>query len=106
MTAMAMLDPSSSINASSSPVTGSDGTTFDMEFLVDSGAGRNLISKRNLPEEVHSHFAEAPEKLRFSTGGGPRSGTKAVRLKSESLAENYFYSLSQCPPAVRIGLGI
>ena len=48
MTAMAMLGPSSSINASSSPVTGSDGTTFDMEFLVDSGAGRNLISKGDL----------------------------------------------------------
>ena len=106
MTAMAMLDPCSSNNALSSPVVGSDGTTFDMEFLVDSGAGRNLIAKRDLPEEVHSHFADAPEKLRFSTGGGPRSGTKAVRMKGNFLGVNYFYSLNQCPPAVSLGIQV
>ena len=49
-----------------------------------------------LPEEVHSHFAEAPEKLRFVTGGGLRSGTKAVRVRSASLGERIIFSLSQC----------
>ena len=47
-----------------------------------------------LPEEVHLHFAEAPEKLRFATGGGLRSGTKAVRMRSDSLGERTIFSLS------------
>ncbi|CAE7259976.1 unnamed protein product [Symbiodinium sp. CCMP2592] len=42
--------------------------TSDMEYLIDSGAGRNLISKSSLPEEAQGLFETAPEKLKFSTG--------------------------------------
>ena len=106
MAAMAAMDPCSNINVASHPRTGSDGTSFNMEFLVDSGAGRNLVSQRSIPEEAHSYFSEAPEKLRFSTGGGPRSGTKAVRIKGEASGDNVFYSLKDCPPALSVGIQV
>ena len=106
MTAMACLDPMSSINAVPTLLGLGNETSADVEFLVDSGAGRNLVSKRVLPDCMHAHFGEAPEKLTFETGGGPRSGTKAVRLQSESLGNNVFYELPKCPPAVSLGIQV
>ena len=106
MTAMACLDPRSQINAAPGLLGVGNNTSAEVEFLVDSGAGRNLVSKRVLPDSMHSQFGEAPEKLTFETGGGPRSGTKAVRLQSEALGSNVFYELPKCPPAVSLGIQV
>ena len=106
MAAMACLDPKVSVTADSGLVSLSNGDSAEVEFLVDSGAGRNLVSKRVLPESMHSLFVEAPEKLTFETGGGLRPGNKAVKLQSEVLCDNVFYQLPKCPPAVSLGIQV
>ena len=54
------------------------------DFLIDSGAGRNLISQKDLPDQWIQHLWEAPEKLKFATGGGVRNS-------------------KDCPPAISLG---
>ena len=80
--------------------------TLDMEYLIDSGAGRNLISKTSLPEEAHDLFEKAPEKLKFSTGGGVRSGSDAIRINGTITGNNVFYALKDCPPALSLGIQV
>ena len=41
----------------------------NQEFLLDTGAGRNLISFRTMPEEFKEHVIDAPERIQFATGG-------------------------------------
>lgn len=72
------------------------------EFLIDSGAGRNLISKKDIPDQWIPFLDEAPEKLRFSTGGSIRNSSEAVRLRGES-GEGIFYALPECPAALSLG---
>ena len=78
----------------------------DMEYLIDSGAGRNLISKSSLPEEAQELFEKAPEKLKFSTGGGVRSGSDAIRIHGSITGNNVFYALKDCPPALSLGIQV
>eukprot|EP00438_Fugacium_kawagutii_P003567 Skav226536 [mRNA] locus=scaffold4831:171920:204024:- [translate_table: standard] len=93
-------------------------SSYHQEFLVDSGAGRNLISSKDMPEpwnhyvaeapeqlpEPWNHYiAEAPEQLRFATGGGMRPSTKAIRLKGSLSGEGVFYTLRDCPAALSLG---
>eukprot|EP00438_Fugacium_kawagutii_P025376 Skav223563 [mRNA] locus=scaffold34:198043:207130:- [translate_table: standard] len=73
------------------------------EFLVDSGAGRNLISSKDMPEPWNHYIAEAPEQLRFATGGGMRPSTKAIRLRGSLSGEGLFYTLKDCPAALSLG---
>ena len=78
-------------------------SSHQQEFLIDSGAGRNLISQKDLPVEWHSQVSEAPERLNFATGGGVKSSSKAVRLKGELSGEGVFYTLKDCPAAISLG---
>ena len=57
--------------------------TTSLDFLIDSGAGRNLISKKGLPSEFAEHFTDPPEKLRFATWGGLRQGSDAIKREIE-----------------------
>ena len=68
---------------------------FQQEFLVDSnsGAGRNLVSSKDMPVQWNGFVADAPEQLRFATGGGIRPSSKAVKLKGEISGEGIFYTL-------------
>ena len=56
---------------------------FHQEFLVDSGAGRNLISTKDMPVQWNDFVADAPEQLKFATGGGVRPSSKAIKLKGD-----------------------
>ena len=72
MTAMACLDPATSVTGMANFLNlrnTREANLLGMEFLLDSGAGRNLISEKHLPEETHGMFSRAPERLQFSTGG-------------------------------------
>lgn len=60
---------------------------FQQEFLVDSGAGRNLISTKDMPVQWNDFIADAPEQLRFATGGGMHPSSKALKLKGEVSGE-------------------
>ena len=106
MTAMACLDPATSVTGMANLCNTREVNPLGMEFLLDSGAGRNLISKRHLPEETHGMFSRAPERLQFSTGGGTRSGSQAVRMKGDLSGDNVFYSLKECPPALSVGIQV
>ena len=73
------------------------------DFLIDSGAGRNLISQKDLPDQWIQHLGEAPEKLKFATGGGVRNSTQAINLRGELSGDGAFYALKDCPPAISLG---
>ena len=106
MTAMACLDPGGNATGMAGVCTMNQTKPLNMDFLLDSGAGRNLISKKHLPEETHEMFSKAPEKLQFSTGGGTRTGSQAVRMKGDLSGDNVFYSLKDCPPALSVGIQV
>eukprot|EP00435_Cladocopium_sp_Y103_P014697 s1958_g3.t1 len=69
----------------------------------EKGAGRNLISKKDLPESCVPFLDTAPEKLKFSTGGGIRNSSEAVRLRGEQSGDGIFYALPECPAALSLG---
>ncbi|CAE7029195.1 GIP [Symbiodinium natans] len=92
MTAMACLDPG--------------GNATGMAGVCTMNQTKNLISKKHLPEETHEMFSKAPEKLQFSTGGGTRTGSQAVRMKGDLSGDNVFYSLKDCPPALSVGIQV
>ena len=73
---------------------------FQQEFLVDSGAGRNLISTKDMPSQWTDYISDAPEQLKFATGGGMRPSSKAIKLKGELSGEGIFYTLKDCPAAL------
>lgn len=58
---------------------------------MDSGAGRNLLSKDSMPEEWNGFIIDPPENLIFRTGGGERKTTKAIELKGQISGLNTFY---------------
>ena len=64
---------------------------FTQDFLLDTGAGGNLISFKGMPDMMKEHVTVAPDKVRFATGGGPRPGLKAINLQGSSSGNNTFY---------------
>ena len=79
---------------------------FTQDFLLDTGAGRNLISFKGMPDILKEHVTEAPEKVRFATGGGPRPGLKAINLQGSSSGNSTFYALIDCPAARSVGIQV
>ena len=71
------------------------------EFLLDTGAGRNLISNKGKP-----FVDDAPEKVNFATGGGKRASSKAIKLRGSLSGTNVFYTLKDCPAALSVGLQV
>ena len=113
MTAMAMLDPLVGAGGGNAQCAGQGIPVHDLkpnklylDFLLDSGAGRNLISRKSLPVEAQGLFSQAPEKLKFSTGGGTRSGSEAIAIEGELSGQNTFYQLTECPPAISVGMQV
>ena len=78
----------------------------NQEFLLDTGAGRNLISFKSMPQEFKEHVADAPEKVQFATGGGIRPSAKALNLQGELSGKNTFYALKDCPHALSVGIQV
>ena len=68
MTAMACLDATDATRGATGMAnrcTMNQINPLCMEFLLDSGADRSLISKKHLPEETHEMFSKAPGGTRF-----------------------------------------
>ena len=78
----------------------------NQEFLLDTGAGRNLISYRSMPDEFKEHVFNAPEKVQFATGGGIRPSSKALKLEGSLSGTNTFYALKDCPHALSVGIQV
>ena len=73
---------------------------FTQDFLLDTGAGRSLISFKGMPDTLKEHVTEAPEKVRFATG------LKAINLQGSSSGKNTFYALKDCPAALSVGIQV
>ena len=78
----------------------------NQEFLLDTGAGRNLISFKGMPEAFRQYVSEAPEKIQFATGGGMRPSAKALTLDGSLSGNNTFYALKDCPHALSVGIQV
>ena len=65
----------------------------NQEFLLDTGAGRNLISSKTMPFEFQEFITDAPEKIQFATGGGKRPSSQAITLEGSLSGKNTFYTL-------------
>ena len=83
-----------------------DNPCVSHEFLLDTGAGRNLISNKGLPNDFKPCVGDAPEKVNFATGGGKRVSSKAIKLKGSLSGTNVFYTLKDCPAALSVGLQV
>ena len=70
---------------------------------MSTGAGRNLISTKDMPSQWTDFISDAPEQLKFATGGGMRPSSKAIKLKGEFSGEGIFYTLKDCPAALSLG---
>jgi len=68
-------------------------TMVNQDFVLDTGAGRNLISYKGMPDVFKHHVIEAPEKVQFATGGGIRPSATAVKLQGNLSGTNTFYIL-------------
>ena len=83
-----------------------DNPCISHEFLLDTGAGRNLISNKGLPDDLRPFVDDAPEKVNFATGGGKRASSKAIKLRGSLSGTNVFYTLKDCPAALSVGLQV
>ena len=83
-----------------------DNPCISHEFLLDTGAGRNLISNKGLPNDLKPFVDDAPEKVNFATGGGKRVSSKAIKLRGSLSGTNVFYTLKDCPAALSVGLQV
>ena len=81
-------------------------TSVNQDFLLDTGAGRNLISHKGMPDVFKDYITEAPEKVQFATGGGIRPSAKAVKLQGNLSGTNTFYALKECPHALSVGIQV
>ena len=78
----------------------------NQEFLLDTGAGRNLILYKSMPDCFKEHVTDAPEKVQFATGGGIRPSASALNLEGQLSGKNTFYALKDCPHALSVGIQV
>ena len=85
--------------ASSQPGTG----TVALEWLGDTGAGRDLGSVRAFKEQgvsediLNQVVRETAEPLAFQTGGGPKKGKTTVGCQGAMTGSRDMYMLADCP---------
>ena len=91
--------------ASSQPGT----RTVTLEWLGDTGAGRDLGSVRAFKEQgvsediLNQVVRETAEPLAFQTGGGPKKGKTTVGCQGAMTGSRDMYMLTDCPILKSIG---
>jgi hypothetical protein len=82
-------------------------STFQtIEWIGDTGAGRNLGSSKSLPAEFTPFISESSKPVAFATGGGAQSGTQAVRSLGGLTKGDDVYVLPKCPNALSTGIQV
>ena len=104
MAAITCCNPIGQVEGPKVPAMASD--PCEMEFLLDSGAGRNLLSKDSMPDEWLPCVVDPPENLIFRTGGGERKSMNAIVLQGQVSGLNTFYTLESCPHALSLGIQV
>ena len=80
---------------------------FVIRWLLDSGAGRNLISMKHIPKTVAKFVGEPSEQgIVFDTGGGKKSGAKAFTSIGSFSGRKSTFVLEDSPPALCMGLQV
>ena len=79
---------------------------FEVEWIGDTGAGRNLSSLKQLPPEVEKFVGDSKHPVNFSTGGGVKDGGKSVGLNAGLAKGNELFLLKNCPSALSTGLQV
>ena len=103
MAAIACLNPVSLSNTNHIPAAIAP---VEMSFLLDSGAGRNLMSKRDMPEGWNDRVIEPAENLVFRTGGGERKASESISLQGNISGKNDFFVLKECLSVLSLGIQI
>ena len=80
--------------------------TFDIEWVSDTGAGRNLSSLKNLPQQVQQFVGRSDNPVEFSTGGGCRDGKKSVGILGGLADGDELFLLKNCPSALSTGIQV
>ena len=103
MAAIASLNPVSLSNTVKAPAAIAP---VEMSFLLDSGAGMNLKSKKDMPEFWNDRVVEAAEDLVPRTGGGERKASESISLQGSISGKNDFFVLNECPPVLSLGIQV
>jgi hypothetical protein len=80
--------------------------TFDLEWIGDAGAGRNLSSLKHLPDDARQFLGESKHAVNFSTGGGAKGGDKIVGLNAGLAKGDELFILKDCPNALSTGIQV
>ena len=75
----------------------------EMSFLLGSGAGRNLMSKRDMPEGWNERVIEPAENLVLRTGGGERKASESISLQGNISGKNDFFVSKRMSSCVVFG---
>jgi len=75
----------------------------EMSFLLDSGAGTNLMSRKEMPDGWNERVIEPAKNLVFRTGGGERKANESISLEGEISGRNDFYVLKRMSSSVVYG---
>lgn len=85
-------------------------TTYVVELMGDSGAGRHLgsiqaFANQGIPEEaIKAVLRDTKFPVQFETGGGDQDGKKTITLKCPDMHHSsLMYMLENCPLALSIG---
>jgi hypothetical protein len=79
---------------------------FEVEWIGDTGAGRNLSSLKQLPPEAEKFVGNSKHPVNFSTGGGVKDGGKSVGLNAGLAKGDELFLLKNCPNALSTGLQV
>lgn len=80
---------------------------FVIRRLLDSGAGRNLVSLEHLPKTILKFIGTPSEQgIVFDTGGGKKAGAKALTTIGSFSGRKSTFVLEDSPPALCLGLQV
>ena len=86
-----------------------DDQEFELSYIADSGAGRTILSQKELVRQgvpksiIHQFTQDATTPINFFTGGGERLADKSVGLTSGVMGRVEGYLLEDSPFAVSMG---
>ena len=73
-------------------------------WLWDTAAGRHLIGRQALTEDMKRCLQPSQNPVAFSTGGGPQPSQDSLGFRGSAiLKDEEVYVLKECPPAQSIG---
>ncbi|CAE7511068.1 RPS6KA5 [Symbiodinium natans] len=81
---------------------------FQLEWIADSGAGRNLTSlkaleRQGIPPDVGLQASQADQPIQFSTGNGVVTSHEVLTCEGQDFGRNTAYLMNDCPVVRSMG---